>query len=95
MLRLPLYPNEPGEIGFGAKLLEDGACGIEFQFRACPIALLTAGVQYLYSCFPTDVLRDGHGGVRIARRALDLLPPESAGRAQMERHLKRYEDGKK
>ena len=44
MLRFPLYANEPGEIGFGAKLLEDSACGIEFQFRACPIALLTAGV---------------------------------------------------
>ena len=35
-------------------------------------ALLAAGVQYLYSCFPTDVLRDGQGrpcGIVMANRA--------------------------
>jgi hypothetical protein len=35
-------------------------------------ALLAAGVQYLYSCFPTDVLRDAQGnlcGIVMANRA--------------------------
>jgi hypothetical protein len=35
-------------------------------------ALLTSGVQYLYSCFPTDVLRDAQGrpsGIVMANRA--------------------------
>jgi len=40
--------------------------------RALDEALIAAGVQFLYSCYPTDVLRDGKGtpcGIVMANRA--------------------------
>ena len=65
--------NEEAPSDLGRKLFPDGLLTTPLQVkRALDEELLEAGVHFLYSCCPTDLLRDGCGqpaGIIIANRA--------------------------
>jgi hypothetical protein len=72
-LRLWLEEGETPASPLGKKLFEGGNPARPLHIkRTLDDALLEAGVQFLYSCYATDILRDGGGnpcGVAMANRA--------------------------